>query len=230
MQNTRSNKLLRNGILLSLLLHLLIFLSMTRVIFFEAEPAPVEHQNYVPAYTTASATAPPMQAQVAQPIQSTLNYTRQAQKQAVSDNKPEKSYANSPHGIYHQSVLAMSRDILQQNQFAAAINHNRNAAPMLLIGDSSRPSDPIVEAIGRSLSAHFNYPRMEGSFGVKGRVLVEMVLHPEGYYTDVQIVQSSNNSNFDAAALYAVNTAPRVVGIDKVLTKPMDFVVGFIFD
>jgi len=43
-------------------------------------------------------------------------------------------------------------------------------------------------------------------------------------------VQPSEIQDFNAAALYAVNTAPTVVGVNKFLAKPTRFVVGFIFD
>ena len=71
---------------------------------------------------------------------------------------------------------------------------------------------------------------MEGNFGLRGRVLVSLVLHPEGFYSNVQIVQSSENNDFDNAALYAVNSAPKVIGADHFLDKPKRFIVGFIFD
>jgi hypothetical protein len=42
-------------------------------------------------------------------------------------------------------------------------------------------------------------------------------------------VQSSQNEDLDAAALYAVNKAPRIDGADRFLAKPKTFVVGFLF-
>src|SRR5438477_525236 len=82
----------------------------------------------------------------------------------------------------------------------------KEADPILLIGDDSHPADPLIKLLGRSLSAHFRYPRMAGQLGITGRVVISLTLHPEGYYSDVQMMQSSDSQELDAAALYAVNS------------------------
>jgi TonB family protein len=99
-----------------------------------------------------------------------------------------------------------------------------------MIGDDHAPADPLIKLIGRSLSAHFRYPRMAGELGIRGRVIVELTLHPEGYYSDVQMLKSSDNEDLDAAALYAVNSAPDVIGADHFISKPKHFVIGFVFN
>jgi TonB family protein len=125
----------------------------------------------------------------------------------------------------------MSRSIIQHNQVDAAVsNLNNTEPPILLIGDHHALVDPLIKLLARSLSANFHYPKIEGIFGARGRVLVELVLHPEGYFSDVQIVQSSDIQDFNTAALYAVNMAPTVVGVNKFLPKAKRFVVGFIFE
>lgn len=203
--------------LLSLLLHLLILFIITARISFILQPEKENErkppQLYVPSYMYTGALNTPA-------AQQTVSHTALAKKSVPSEK----------NGILQKSIMDMSRAVIQQDQINNALSHMQNTQPILMIGDDTESVDPLTKLIGISLSAHFTYPRMEGSFGVKGRVLVEMVLHPEGYYTDVKIVRSSNNRNFDMAALYAVNKAPTVVGADRFLSKPKYLIVGFIFD
>jgi TonB family protein len=220
MQRGLTKKLFRNSVALSILLHLLVLLSMTRIIFFtpgtEKTYEDRSPQLYVPAYTYSGSVKP----------------VSHRSEQTTEAKNIQKEIPTSSRGINRPepSVLDMSRSVLQHNQIQEALSRPENVEPLLLVGDEHQVASPLVIAVGKSLSAHFHYPRNEGNFGIKGKVLVQFILHPEGYYTDVQIVKSSSNQAFDAAALYAVNTAPTVIGIDKLLKGPTPFVVGFIFD
>ena len=98
------------------------------------------------------------------------------------------------------------------------------------MGDLNQVADPIVKLLGRSLSAHFQYPDTEGILGIKGKVILELILHPNGNITGIRMLKSSHNQNLDSAALYAANTAPTVLGADKFLSTPMRFVIGFVFE
>jgi TonB family protein len=130
--------------------------------------------------------------------------------------------------IYQKSMLAASLDMLKQNQLND-ISKTKSEDPIYLVGDDSEPADPLVKLLGRSLSAHFSYPHMAGEFGIRGKVIVELTLHPGGYFTDVQMLRSSTNQDLDAAALYAVNSAPTVIGANRYITQPKHFVIGFVF-
>jgi TonB family protein len=215
---------------LALLLHILLLLGIsTRIVFLQDNPVPkvpprvthTEAPAAIPSYFYTGSVQPT-------PIQQTPPTPKPIPPQPVAKSIPE-----SPHGIYKphpQNVLAMSRAAIQGNFIKAALSNSQAEEPILLIGDQSKTVDPLVRLLGRSLSAHFHYPRMEGTFGLRGRVYVRLVLHPEGYYSDVQIVKSSDNENFDKAALYAINSAPTVVGANKFLKSPRQFLIGFIFD
>ncbi len=163
--------------------------------------------------------APPKQSfkQVASPKQSLKQI-------ALPEQTIKHDFAN------HKSILDMSRETLRQDQFKSFLSNHNEAEPILLIGDANVEASPLVKLMARSLSANFNYPKQEGSFGIRGKVIAKIVLHPEGYFSDIQILQSSNNDNFDAAALYAINKAPRVVGVNHFLSTPKSFVIGFIFN
>jgi TonB family protein len=233
MDMSKTKRLAQKSFLLSLLLHLLFSLGVVTVITNELPekkkntPAPS-----VPSYVYKSTHTPPY---VPKYTQSTPN-VKQAHKNTTSPTQTqqtEKSQPTSRYGLKHakqKSIMEMTRDVIRQDQVTQTMTNLENIEPMLMIGDHSSAPDPFLQALGHSLSANLNYPKMEGELGGRGRVLVAMVLHPEGNFTNVQIVRSSENSNFDAAALYAVNKAPPVAGANRFLSKPKYFVVGFIFE
>jgi len=130
---------------------------------------------------------------------------------------------------FQQSLLADSFNMLRDDQMRE-VTKKREAEPIYLIGDDHAPADPLIKLMGRSLSAHFSYPRVAGELGIRGRVIIGLTLHPEGHYSDVQMLRSSDNEDLDAAALYAVNSAPTVIGADRFISKPKHFVIGFVFN
>jgi TonB family protein len=212
---------IQNSFLIALLLHLLFLLSISIVIFLQpTETQKPKIPSYVPSYVYSGKIS------LSKPVETT-----QQQPSTVTSTEVAKPLVSkSEEYLPQKSVLQMSREVLQQDQFRRAIEKDKTAEPMLLIGEFSEYADPLIKQLGRSLSANFKYPEMEGRFGVKGRVLVEMTLHPDGNFSDVRVVESSNNNDFDTAALYAVNKAPRVRGADRLLSKPKHLVVGFIFN
>ncbi len=238
-----THKLSRNSFLLSVILHLallLFLLSISTMINKKTIQVPQKSPElYIPSYVYHGAINPVPQpitknSSQSQTIMQTENAARSIQKPQNAPSplsSEKKNIAVKKKEFFQKSILDMSRSIIQQNQVNAAVNNlNNTEPPILLVGDKHASVDPLTKLVGRSLSAHFHYPKIEGVFGATGRVYVELVLHPEGYFSNVQIVQSSHIQDFNAAALYAVNTAPQVLGADKFLTEPKRFVVGFIFN
>lgn len=152
----------------------------------------------------------------------------QTTAQTQSAERPQESLSAPENKLNLKSIMASSHEILQAEQ-RNAIHSSRESEPIYLVGEENMVSDPLIKLIGRALSAHFDYPQAAGELGITGRVIVGFVLHPAGHFTEVQILQSSNSRDLDTAALYAVNSAPTVVGADRFLSKPKFFVVGFIF-
>lgn len=225
-------KILRQGFLLSLLLHILLIVSMIK--FVTSVPVPVKEfpHVYTPAYVYTGAVKPITHYK---PIQSpTSSHMTQASQNSQTSPavKPaqDKVLTQKKNGLMRKSILEMSRDVLQQDQLQAAMNASTSEEPMLLIGDTRHEADPFVRSLGLSLSRYFIYPKLEGTMGMRGRVVLGLVIHPEGYFSDVKIIRSSNNQDFDNAALYAVNKAPPVVGAEHYLSEPKYIVVGYIFD
>lgn len=228
-----ANKSSKHGLLLSLLLHLsllLFFLSPTFLLTNKLTKKPKPPELYIPSYvyhSTPMQAAPPAPTPKASPVNQQERLPVNLPKTLRLPSSPKKIHPS----LSTPSILDMSRAMLQQDQTETAVRHlHRSEPPILMIGDKNAVVDPLAKLMGRALSAHFSYPKMEGSFGLRGKVFVDLVLHPEGYFSDIQIIQSSGNQNFDAAAMYAINSAPTVIGADKFLSTPEHFVVGFIFD
>lgn len=242
-------RLLLNTFWLSVLLHLLLLALFSIFFFLPKEDKKKTPHLFVPSYLYKMTAATLQRQSAAKATVSTYkkeNRTPQAQdfskpqetfkapviahsRYAKSD---EKKAAATPSKIRHQpqhkSMLMATQAFLKQSMHHS-ITAPQDEDPIYLVGDNNAISDPLIILMGKALSAHFEYPRMAGEFGIKGRVLVRLTLHPEGFFSHVQILQSSNNRDLDAAALYAINAAPTVYGVDRFLSSPKNFVVGFIF-
>lgn len=255
MQTRMIQRITSSSFLLSLLLHLIILFFIILAMF--NQPQDEEHKKtpklYIPSYiytgaitpssrpsrastATSKASRPAAARQPAQPREAE-DTVMPEQNQELALAPPARHPAQSkPKNIQRTepastpgSLLAASFDALKQTQMQEISKDMNDEEPILMIGDENTPADPLIKLLGRSLSAHFSYPEMEGRMGIKGRVMIRMTLHPEGTFSDVVLVKSSDNDNLDAAALYAVNTAPRVVGADNFMSRPKRFLVGFVF-
>lgn len=238
-------KLFVNTFWISVLLHLLILLSL--IIFFY--PSKEEKQKpphlFVPSYVYKTTSATLQQQSASKSLASKKQKETQTPKTVELSNPDnaltapvsarsryvkqiEKKSSSTLHKSQPKSMLMATQAFLRQSMHHS-ISAPKDEDPIYLVGDTNAVSDPLIKLMGRALSAHFEYPKMAGEFGIKGRVLVKLTLHPEGYFSNVQMLQSSNNQDLDAAALYAVNAAPLVYGADRFITSPKNFVIGFIF-
>lgn len=222
MQSRTLKNIFLNTFWLSLFLHLLLLLAFSVVIISPQSafvPPQQQAAHYVPSYVYSGGTPKVVR-------------TAQIKPEPVREQKSQERPKPTPvdkHAISLGSILSSTNRVLQQQQYDAVAASLKNEEPMYLIGDNSHPADPLLKLLGRSLSAHFSYPRLAGEMGIKGRVVVSLTLHPEGYYSDIQMVRSSENPDLDAAALRAVNMAPTVTGADRFINKPKHFVIGFVF-
>lgn len=234
MQSSVAKKLLRHSFWLSVLLHLLLLLGFMLVINWAPTEREKKPNEYVPSYVYKGQVTPTVNNSNAAHTQNTKSM-QQAQNQkpveerAKTSKQSKKSLPVSKHGINLNSILASTQSVLMQEQ-RKSYSPPKAEDPLYLIGDNNEPADPLIKMLGRALSANFEYPRSAGEFGITGRAVVGMTLHPGGYLTDIQLVKSSNNHDLDAAALYAVNRAPKVEGVDRFITEPKRFVIGFVFD
>ena len=236
MQITLTIRLPPASFWLSLLLHAFILASCLLIITFqpaEKTRTPTLYTPpYVPSYMYTGRVAPPTPPAKSSskpnntptPISKPID---NAGTMPFSEQVSQKS-STSSNNVSLASIMASTQTALKNNQ-RDALNSTKNSEPIYLIGDMDGVADPLVKLLGISLSANFKYPQMEGELGIKGRVLIGLTLHPEGFYSNIQVMQSSNNHDFDAAALYAVNQAPAIPGADRFISEPKHFVIGFIF-
>lgn len=238
MQRSTKKKLLINSFLLSVLLHLLLLLSFAIIIFQPEEKKKSPNLQVTPTYyyseplppktlQSLPATAVPSQQQSKPTPVTPLQQDKSPLKRNELPQQVEKNISPEKDRV-EKSVMSATRQVLREN-LRHAIKSIKDEDPIYLIGDENVPTDPLVKMIGKALSANFEYPKVAGEFGITGRVLIGLTLHPEGNFSDVQLLKSSNNNDLDAAALYAVNTAPNVAGAERFLSEPKHFVVGFIF-
>lgn len=241
MQHSVTRKFFLNGFWISVLLHLLVLLCFLFAFKQQDEDlrrkAPDRQQ--IPSYIYKGAITPSSRPKADNSAQNSKRTQTKKAKPSPSQQstyQPPQHIINKPKSVSitknenpQPSLMASSLNMLRATQLQQISQISKAEEPIMLIGDTHEVADPFIQLIGRSLSANFRYPDLEGRMGIKGRVLVQMTLHPEGYFDEVQVVESSNNQNLDAAALYAVNKAPLVEGADMFIKKPKRFVVGFIF-
>jgi TonB family protein len=241
-----TNRFPQKSFFVAVLLHVLFMLSFVAVVTLQpTEEHKVPNLQSIPSYVYNGSIQPAAVAQQSTTPPATI--TPEAKQENTAEVKqPPAPTPHSAHTIYtkpklkkmsvqklwgyQESIMDSSRQILRQKQITRALNRSKDPEPILLVGDTNVDANPLVKLMARALSVYFAYPKIEGNFGIHGKVLVQLTFHPEGYFSDPEIVQSSNNDNFDAAALYAINKAPRVVGANHFLSAPKTYVVGFIFD
>lgn len=221
-------------LLLSVILHLLFFISISVSLVLPEEKS---REHYVSSYVYQ----PPISSSLYQQNPSKVNTPKlQAPKKSplphIQEQKIASRSVSLPQkdisvltGSENESVMAMSLNTLKQNQIKNTMEEVKDEEPLLLIGDNTLETDPFIKIIGRVLSANFIFPETEGRLGIKGSVLVALVIHPEGYFSDIHILRASDTQNFNNAALYAINKAPRAIGVDRFLSKPKRIVIRFMF-
>lgn len=235
MQKSISKRLLLNGFWLSVLLHVLLLLAFTTIIVFPPEKKQKTPNLFVPSYvykgkilpSTARPSSPSVASAQSQP------QTRNASSLPSTPSplhipRPQKQTASEKPPVNHKSIMSATREMLATSQ-RNMLSSNKETNPIYMVGDDNDISDPLIRLMGQALSMYFSYPQTAGELGIKGRVLIGLTLHPEGYFSDVQMLRSSTNNDLDSAALYAVNKAPTVYGADRFISQPKHFVVGFIF-
>jgi TonB family protein len=191
------------------------------------EPMPDLYQS---AYLYQGSIAPPAMSQSAQQSQSSA-IEPLSNKDTIALAKPAKKrllHATTKK-TRTSSVMSMTYQFLEQYNQENMNTAEDKEEPIYLVGDLNSPVNPLIKLLGRALSKNFNYPRIAGTFGIKGRAVVSLVLHPNGQLTHIRLLQSTESHDLDTAALYAAINAPVVRGADKFLSKPKRFVVGFVF-
>lgn len=230
MEFVEQKRIWLNPFWLSIFLHILLLLLFSLAVILtkdETKKAP----EALPAYILPDKKVPPrVERQRARKHSAADRVTNKKQAELTpnadrADFSATDAQAKSPG----QSILASSLKMLDRELMKEVTSSMEETEPMYLLGEETAYADPFLMLLGKALSAHFAYPKAAGALGIRGRVLVSFMIHPDGYFSNVRIVQSSHNHDLDAAALYAVNQAPLIPEMKRFLKEPKHFVVGFIF-
>lgn len=208
-------KILSNGILISLLAHLLLFTSfmliwMNPSIKQEDEKKP---GLYIPAYMYQQQSNTP----VAKVNSQKNNAAQKTMSTAITSAEKKVSEQAIQSGPEIKTIKQMK-----------VMNLSKAEEPLHLIGDK-KVDKPLLVLLGKALTHHLLYPKIAWDFRVRGMVLIGFLLHPNGQLTDVQIVRTSGAGVLDDAALAATQAISPVKKVDQYLTGPKFLVVGIIF-
>lgn len=237
MRDVPIKRVLTISILLSLMLHL-IFLCLIAFVGFRPSKKVILPDLYQPAYLYQGSIVPAAMLKAHGEMESPETNQMAPSTQVTSSNNGtillhESTKKQITSGQYkkirQRSVMKMTYEFLRQHQQETVAVSDQADEPIYLVGDLNSPVNPLIRLLGRALSKNFGYPHAAGAFGIKGRAIVSLVLHPNGQLSNIHLLQSTENQDLDAAALYAANNAPIVKGADKFLSKPKRFVIGFIF-
>lgn len=113
------------------------------------------------------------------------------------------------------------------NQFNV-VNLTKKNDPVHLIGDK-HVDVPLLEMIGKALTARLIYPKIAVDFNVRGLVLVGFVIHPDGRITDTQLMRSSGAGVLDEEALRALRAIELIPEVNRYLQASRFMVVGILF-
>ena len=189
---------------LSVLFHLLLFMSFTFV-WVHTAPEPEEK----PAYYVPS-------------------YTYQNPAPVMPPAPPQKNVPVAKEGIQKKPKIPAKPTMPSANQMAK-MESSKESQGLHLIGDK-KLDKPLIKLLGMAISRHLSYPKIAADFNVRGMVGVGFTVYPDGHVTDVQLVKSSGADVLDKAALAAVGAISPVNGVGQYLPEAKFLVVGFIFN
>ncbi|EKD71762.1 MAG: hypothetical protein ACD_46C00103G0003 [uncultured bacterium] len=220
MRGQYSRIILKHGLWLSILLHLLLLLSVSIVWFNQPPTSDDKLPSYLPSYVYPS-----------QPTQeqNQMVSTQSTEQKEQDKNGLLKSKAIQSKEIRSEKLVRQPRQAAFTNkQTPIDISQRDNADPIHLIGEN-KIVKPLVKILANALSKHLFYPRSAADFNLTGVVLVGFVLHPEGYVTDAKVVKSSGAGVLDDAARTAVSAMSPVPNVEPYVKQPEFLVVGIIF-
>jgi len=208
MYKSLSKQLQKHTIWLSLVLHLLILMSLTFGFSFQSKnqerPA-----LFIPSYLLQQ--------------ESKNTFQQQPQQKQDLEDLPK-----------HDNDLPL--DSNKKNGGAENLNRNQtinisSAAeeePVHLIGDK-KLNQPILELLGKALTAHLVYPKSALDLNVRGTAIISFMLYPDGHLTDIKLLKSSSAAVLDDSAIKAAYAISPIAKIDRYLKKPEYMVIGIIF-
>lgn len=195
-------KKLRYCFWLVLLLHLLLFLSIS--VQWKGFSLPQRNETPLPAYVYREETNAEMSDVQTPPKKAS----------AVSDiglEKPQPSAVMTKT----QSTQASKGDGEQNINLTLKADKNLNR--------------PLLNLLTKATVAHLIYPKIAVDFRMRGMAQVGFTISPNGQVTNVSLLKSSGSSVLDRAAIAAIKNMSPVKQVNLYLEKPEFLVVDIIF-
>jgi TonB family protein len=215
-------KKLRFCFLVVLLLHLLFFLGFTVVLVEADDNKPPEQdeeskaQRVLPSYVYQEQPPPAPQNSLEEKPSLLKPVTTDTAKNGILKPKtptPKPASSAEPTMIGKPST----------SQSGAP-----HSDPANLVAD--KPTDkPLIKLLSRATGAKLFYPKSAQDFHITGMVRIQFYITPQGYVSQVVLLQSSGSSQLDEAGLYAISNISPVKGVDLYLKKARTLSVGIIF-
>lgn len=167
--------------------------------------------NPVPAVSTPPKSAPSKTPpEIKKPAQPAPTKTTLKPEPVIKKQKPEKVQQKKQVKPVEPATLADKRETSEKNDDlknsnARQSNENRNEsdAPDATTQQAAKVTAPIIDASAQKNNPPI-YPRLSKRLKEQGRVVLELVVQPDGTTTNVKIHASSGYSRLDQAALEAV--------------------------
>lgn len=190
---------------LALLLHLLVFMSVSMVWVSQAKPEE-KPDLYIPSYAYHEDKSA-------------------AAFQQKSVQKQEEVVPTSKNGI--NKPVFNQREV-RFNQMMD-LSSSKNSEPVHLVGDNKKTPKPLIILLGKALTKQLVYPRGAIDLNVRGVSVIGFMLHPDGQVTDIQLLKSSSADILDQAALSAANAISPVKDVGLYIKEPEPIIFGIIF-
>lgn len=210
-------------LLLSVLLHVLLFMTFSAVFTFSPKPLPKVSEEYLPAYLDQSHNQQAMETQSGSAVQSQPLAT--PKKMQTAENGIEK-----PIPIAKTTPTpAEKRAAMHQLNQAMDVRAPDEGDPVHMIGDKNKAVQPLLKLLGISLTHHLRYPKSAVDFNIKGTAVLGFTLYPDGHITNIELLQSSHAGVLDQAAVNALAAVSPLKDTSRFVKKPQYMVIGIMF-
>lgn len=199
-------RLQKNSLWLALLLHLLMFFSLSYVWVTRSQ----SNENPMDYIESFAYQEPPS------PV---------SQNNAALPPKPQNKTPVSKNGIL-KPIPAVRE--MRFNQ-VVDISSPKNSEPVHLIGDNKKTPKPLIILLAKAMTAKLLYPKAAIDLTVKGVSVIGFVLYPDGQVKEVRLLKSSGADILDQAALAAANEISPIPQAGTYIKEPEPIVFGIIF-
>lgn len=236
--------------LLALLLHFLLFTSVT--VHFLIPPPPYESSadsdsdHVLPAYvyheekyspnpdtqtadasTPAPTSATPNTQKAEQPHPDTAN-GKVEQQDTTSDDVialKKEDTAQTTQNTPDNTKAAPNKTASQKGSKKSHAQQNINQD----IAAKKGMENLLLKLLSQATAAKLVYPKIAEDFALRGTAKVKFLLYPDGRVTNVTLVESSGSNILDDTALQTIRAISPVQGVNQYIQAPKVIHAGIIF-